>query len=110
MKIKDYLLIILAILCMYLFYINYNKSNVLFDEKIYQQKENELKSKIDSLDKLLINESKNKNEFKHKMDSLESLKPKLKYVYVIKEKEIDTASVPNIINKFKDLFAEGNSN
>lgn len=110
MKIKDYLFIAVVILLIYFIGITFNKPNYVFDDKTYKRKEDSLKSKLDSLDKVLQSEIKSKTDLQNKIHYLDSLKQKIKYVYVIKEKEIDTASVPNLINKFKDVFAEGNSN
>jgi hypothetical protein len=101
---------VLIVLVLILSYIVFNRETHIFDDTLFKKRESELKQRIDSLDKVLQSEIKSKTDLQNKIHYLDSLKQKIKYVYVIKEKEIDTASVPNLINKFKDVFAEGDSN
>jgi hypothetical protein len=69
--------------------------------KNLETKNKELEYKI----KILANQ---KNQILLQIDSLNKLKNKVKYVYIKKDREIDTMGVGSIVNEFKTLFAKDN--
>lgn len=77
-----------------------------FQKEWYEKRQSELKREIDSLSNKLSVEFKNSDMYESKIDSIENVKQKIKYIYVTKYKEIDTASVGSIVNQFQDLFTK----
>lgn len=83
------------------------KPEVKYDTTLYERKLEELKSERDSLYKELIKSDSIRIVFKSRIDSLSNIKDSIRYVYIKKYKDIDNASVSDIVDEFKVILSEG---
>lgn len=86
-------------------YLYYKPEPIVFDDHLLREIQNNLEMENKSLQDQ-VEQLATTNDKKEKLiDSLQSLKPKIKYVYIQKSNEIDSASVGTLINEFAHIFA-----
>lgn len=69
----------------------------------------DLEEKNKNLETLIVSLSKEKNKMLLQIDSLDKVKLKIKYVYIKKDREIDTMGIGTMVNQFKIIFSKSNS-
>jgi len=100
-------LIVCCLLTAFLTYKFTQKEVVIdFDKQWYENRQAQLKREIDSLNNRLSLEYQKMDTYNSKIDSIENVKQKIKYIYVKKYKEIDSASVGNVIGEFDRIFSD----
>ena len=104
--IKILAIIILSVLVIILGYVAFNPKTEQYNDSLLKYTLNRLKTENDSLLNCIAVRDGEIKAFNSKIDSLQSLKPKIKIVYVEKYKEIDNANSGAIVAKFKNVFAK----
>ena len=105
---KDLRVITIILLIGLCFFLYFNKKDINFEKDLYDEKITLLKKERDSLNSLYFNSLEKIGCYKSQIDSLQNLKRKIKYVYIEKYKEIDSANAIDVYNKFKDIFSKNN--
>ena len=96
-----------ALICF--LYIKSKEVKYVFDEDKINQKIDSLNRENDTLNQKINQYDKKIKDYQNNIDSLQLIKQQIKTIYVTKNKQIDTASVPYIIDKFKGIFAKGDN-
>jgi len=105
---KTIIIIVLSILVLILGYFAFNPRPTQYNDSLLKYTLNRLKNANDSLYNCIVVRDSEIKDFSSKIDSLQSLKPKIKIVYVEKYKEIDNAYAGAIVAKFENVFSKTN--
>jgi len=101
------LILILFSVSFYLLFLGiHNKDNVYYNG--VEKRIDSLSRYNDSLTIHISNEIEKTKELQKQIDSLQTIKPKIITKYVTKSKEIDVASMHDVVNDFQRIFANNN--
>ena len=78
------------------------------DKTVIINNQQELLHERDSLENALKNQYEKIKKYESNIDSLEGLKSKIKYIYIEKDRKIDSASANDVAADFEKLFAANN--
>jgi len=102
---KHIIFVVVCFVAIFYAYMYYKPEPPVIDEDIINSIRLDLEYKNQVL-QTKVDELKINNKAKQgTIDSLQSLKPKIKYVIIEKNNEIDNASVGGLINEYNRLFS-----